>query len=515
VDADPPLAERAFTIVSELIAGTGLTVEAALGPTEADLVVSATPPDEGGVTFVTRYWVVAVNLPHPARGLTMAELGDIVAGRLTDWSSLTGEDRPLRLLIPADPSPPVDQWWPGTVAVGETLPMADIPAALGADPGAVTLLPLDAVDARVRGLAVDGVSVVFGAGEIGSYPLVERAWAQAHEAEDEEFALLLDEVARGLAEQLALPPPEAIILRATGDIIPARCAYARQRDYGDLRHAFLELGSWLAEADITVGSLDASLSDAGVPFGCVETFSLLAPAATVEGLALAGFDVMTVATNHVKDCGQGACGDQAFFDTLANLRGANIAPVGGGADLAEARQPAVLTVEGVRFAFLGYDEIAYYYHAGPGSPGTAPLEEAYVREDVAAARNQADVVVVLPQWGVEYTADPTLGQRALAAAAAEAGADLVIGNHPHWVQAAETIGDAFVAYALGNFVFDQDWSIPTQQGAVLEAAYHGPKLRGIEYHPIRIIDEHQPVFAGPEEAQEILDRIWTASAALD
>ena len=133
---------------------------------------------------------------------------------------------------------------------------------------------------------------------------------------------------------------------------------------------------------------------------------------------------------------------------------------------------------------------------------------------MALAKSLADVVVVLPQWGVEYTADPTLRQRALAAAAVEAGADLVVGNHPHWVQAAEVVGDAFVAYALGNFVFDQTWSIETQQGAVLDAAFHGAQLKGIEYHPIRIVDLHQPVFAEPAEAQQILDRIWTASAAL-
>ncbi len=515
LSADPGLAERAVAVAGEILAVRGLTVEPASDPAEADLVVSETPTDGSAASFVSRYWVVAVGQPHQAQGLTAAELAGIVSGDVADWSSLTGEGTPLRLLIPADPYPPLDQWWPGTTAVAQTLPVADIPAALKADPGAVALLPLEAVDARVRGLAVDGIDPVFGEGEAGSYALVERAWVSTGQADNEEFAQLLDEAARGVAERLTLPPPEPIILRATGDIIPARCVYERHQAYGDLRHAFLELGPWLAEADITVGSLDASLSDAGVPIGCVETYSLLAPAGTVEGLALSGFDVMTVATNHVKDCGQEYCGDQAFFDTLANLRGAGIAPVGGGADLAEARQPAVLTVGGVRFAFLGYDEIAPYYHAEPGYAGTAPLEEAYLREDVAAAQQQADVVVVLPHWGVEYTADPTLGQRALAAAAVEAGADLVIGNHPHWVEAAEYIGDAFVAYALGNFVFDQDWSVETQQGAVLDVAFHGADLKGIRYYPIRIIDQHQPTFAGPEEAQEILDRIWTASAVLE
>jgi poly-gamma-glutamate synthesis protein (capsule biosynthesis protein) len=148
-------------------------------------------------------------------------------------------------------------------------------------------------------------------------------------------------------------------------------------------------------------------------------------------------------------------------------------------------------------------------------PGTAPLNDEFLRQDVAAAASAADVVIVLPQWGVEYTADPTESQRSLARAAVEAGAALVIGNHPHWVQAAETIGATFVAYALGNFVFDQDWSLETQQGVMFEAAFHGAELKGIDYHPVHIWDEHQPRFADPQEAQQILDRIWGASAALD
>ncbi|MCH8950220.1 MAG: CapA family protein, partial [Chloroflexi bacterium] len=74
---------------------------------------------------------------------------------------------------------------------------------------------------------------------------------------------------------------------------------------------------------------------------------------------------------------------------------------------------------------------------------------------------------------------------------------------------------AFIAYALGNFVFDQDWSLETQQGVVLEAAFHGARLAGVQYVPIRIIDQHQPVFAEPAEAGQIMERIWTASAALE
>ncbi len=515
VAADPSLAAGALAVAGQLLAPSGLGAEPAADAAEADLVVSASPPDAEAPSFAGGYWVPVVSLSHAARGLSLSELADAVAGRLGDWSGLTGETRPLRVLLPADPRPPVGQWWPGIVPAAEELSVDEIVAVLATDPGALALLPLDAVDARVRSLAVDGVNVVSGTGDLSSYPLAERAWVVVGEVEDEGLAELLEGMSREMAERLALPPPDPITLRATGDIIPARCAYAKQRDYGDYRHAFLEVGSWLAEADLTIGSLDAAVSDAGVPFGCVETMSLLAPAASAEGLAFAGFDLVTVAANHVKDCGQTWCGDQAFLETLANLRARRIDPVGGGADLAEARQPVVVAIKGVRFAFLGYDEIAPYYHAEPDVPGTAPLNEAYLRQDVAAAAARADVVVVLPHWGAEYTAAPGLGQQALAATAAEAGADLVIGNHPHWVQAAQFVDGAFVAYALGNFVFDQDWSVPTQQGAVLDAVFHGTELKAVEYHPIRIVDRHQPVFASPEEAREILDRIWTASAALD
>ena len=445
----------------------------------------------------------------------MADLGEMVAGHIDDWSALTGRSLPLRLLVPNDPVPPLDRWWPDSVPPPEALPLDEVRAALAGEAGVLALLPLDAVDIATRSLAVDGVNAVFGTGDIASYPLAERIWVTTRQAEDEQFTQLLDQLADALARGLGVPAPAPIILRATGDIIPARCAYAVQRDLGDLRHAYLELGPWLAEADLTVGSLDAALSDAGEPLGCVETFSLLAPAASVDGLAYAGFDVMTVATNHVKDCGVAPCGDRAFFETLANLRAAGIEPVGAGADLTAAREHTIVTAGGVRFAFLGYDEIATYYHAEPDFAGTAPLNEAFLREDVAAAALAADVVVVLPQWGVEYTADPTSGQRALAAAAVEAGAGLVIGNHPHWVQAAEVIDGVFVAYALGNFVFDQDWSVETQQGVVLEVAFHGTQPKGVRYHPIRIVDQHQPVFAGEDEAGEILQRIWDASAALE
>jgi poly-gamma-glutamate capsule biosynthesis protein CapA/YwtB (metallophosphatase superfamily) len=315
---------------------------------------------------------------------------------------------------------------------------------------------------------------------------------------------------------IALPTPEPVTrLLFTGDLIPARCTLAKIRNLGgDFTLPFQPLHGLLSSADVTIGTLDATASDAGTPFGCTATFSLAAPAAAVDGFKYAGYDILANAANHIKDCGTSACGDRAMFETDANLRKAGIKPVGTGKDLAEARAPAVVVRNGIAFAFLAYDDIAPYYHATADSAGAAPLDPDTIAEDVANARKVANVVIVVPHWGIEYTTAPSDRQRAFARAAAAAGADMVVGNHPHWPQAHERIGGTFVAYALGNFVFDQDWSLETQQGALLDATFTGTRLTATRYIPIHIYDQYQPRLAPPDEAKQILDRIEAASTSL-
>ncbi|MBF6601228.1 MAG: CapA family protein [Dehalococcoidia bacterium] len=322
-----------------------------------------------------------------------------------------------------------------------------------------------------------------------------------------------------VASPTAVPPAAPTVepvthLLFTGDLIPARCTYAKVRALGDWTAPFQPLRDRLTRADITVGSLDATLSDAGRPIGCVETFNLAGPAAAVAGLKYAGYDVIAHAANHIKDCGVSPCGDNAMIQTDINLRGAGILTVGDGKDLAAARAPVVVERNGVRFAFLAYDDIASYYQATTGSSGSAPLDPGTVGEDIAAARRVADVVIIVPHWGVEYTTTPSQRQRDFARAAAAAGADLIVGNHPHWVQARERIGSMFVAYALGNFVFDQDWSLQTQQGALLDVTFTGTRITATQYTPVRIYDQYQPRLALPAEAAAIMQRVEAASTAL-
>ena len=189
---------------------------------------------------------------------------------------------------------------------------------------------------------------------------------------------------------------------------------------------------------------------------------------------------------------------------------------GAGKNIAAAHKPAMLNVGGVTVAILGYDTIAKYYAAGPSKPGSAQLTAAGVKADVAAARAAgADVVIVYPHWGTEYKAAPFPAQQRLARAVIDAGADMVIGNHAHWVGAMEVYKGKPIWYALGNFVFDQDWSEPTSEGMLLELTFNGKSLSQVVLHPTVILDKSQPNFLDPAgDGRVVLGQLYDASKKL-
>jgi poly-gamma-glutamate synthesis protein (capsule biosynthesis protein) len=244
----------------------------------------------------------------------------------------------------------------------------------------------------------------------------------------------------------------------------------------------------------------------------VSTTVLQGAASAVEALTEAGVDLVTRASNHALDCWEACSGILVLQETDEVLRQAGIPSAGLANDSAAARTAAVVERDGITFGFLAYDDIAPWYHATPSAAGTAGLDLATLPDDVRAAKTLADHVVVAIHAGIEYQAEPTDRQREAARIAVEAGASLVIGNHPHWVQATEQIGDGFVVYALGNFVFDQPWSVPTQQGIILEAGFTKERMLGYRLRPHIIRGNYQPTLldlAG--EGAPILERVWEAS----
>jgi poly-gamma-glutamate capsule biosynthesis protein CapA/YwtB (metallophosphatase superfamily) len=139
------------------------------------------------------------------------------------------------------------------------------------------------------------------------------------------------------------------------------------------------------------------------------------------------------------------------------------------------------------------------------------LVDSYVIEDIQNAVAAGHIVIPYFHWGVEYVALPTDEQRYFAQLAIDVGAAIVIGSHPHWVQAVETYKGKPIIYSLGNFVFDQAWSRETQEGVYANIWFEGSTVKFIDLIAVLIEDEHKPRRMSEAEAYPVLQRIWDAS----
>ena len=222
-----------------------------------------------------------------------------------------------------------------------------------------------------------------------------------------------------------------------------------------------------------------------------------------------GIDVVTLASNHITDKGVGA-----LKETIAFLRKAGVKSFGAGTTLAAAMKPAVMDVRGVRFAFVGFNEVPGSTAAGPTAAGVTWLTEENVRASVAAARKVADVVVVVPQWGwPEYHADFTARQKTQMKLFLDAGADQVIGHGTHWAGPVSITrddrGQHLVMASHGNFLFGQDWARQVQEGVILEATFVGSKLAQARLHPYIMLDQAQANLTNPTtDGKYVLNQVW-------
>jgi poly-gamma-glutamate synthesis protein (capsule biosynthesis protein) len=216
----------------------------------------------------------------------------------------------------------------------------------------------------------------------------------------------------------------------------------------------------------------------------------------VEGLKFAGVDVANLANNHIENYGQ-----KGVEETTNLLNGSSILATG-------ISGPAFAYVRGLKFAFLGYNDISCQ------SQNISCSNDEKIAKEVVEAKTNSDIVIVAFHWGTEYTSQPTERQQKLAHLAIDSGADLIIGNHPHWIQPVENYGGKIITYAHGNFVFDQMWSQKTREGVVGKYTFYDKNLVDVEFLPVQIDDSGQPYFLEGKDKQRILDEMKQESIKL-
>ncbi len=256
----------------------------------------------------------------------------------------------------------------------------------------------------------------------------------------------------------------------------------------------------LASGDVAVVNVEMAISDRGTPVGKLFTFR--APSSAAQRIADAGIDIANLANNHAKDYGA-----EALKDTIASLEAAGVVALGAGVNDVEAFRHRVLEIdEAVKVAFVGVSRIVpWSFPAGPDSPGIASDEELErVLESVRIASVEADVVIAVVHWGIEVATCPSDDQRAFAQILFDAGADAVIGHHPHVLQAIEFVDGKLVAYSLGNFVWHPRWSITGETG-VLQIDFVGDRIADWKFHP-HLLDENGA--PRPAEGGWRVDRLY-------
>lgn len=341
--------------------------------------------------------------------------------------------------------------------------------------------------------------------------------------EDEDYSLVIETEKDPSSHEASKDKEEfdrsqVVTMSSVGDLMLSRTVYRKMTEFGYMS-PFAKVSDKLSSADITFGNLETSISDmVNAP---TSGMSFVAPSKSMEGINASGFDVLNLANNHSTNFGL-----KVYADLLTILDANKVVYVGGGVNASEAKSYKTFESKGKKFAFIGVNSIVGDQAATASSPGNwkitlAPwgnINQTQVDEVVSVitkAKAENDFVIVMPHWGKEYTHDPNDEMKNLAHQIMDAGADLIVGTHPHWTQGIEFYNEELITYSLGNFVFDQEWSQETKEGLILDTIFYKDRLVSAEVIPVVISNYHQPSIVDGAAGDKILNDIWTSSKKID
>jgi len=276
-------------------------------------------------------------------------------------------------------------------------------------------------------------------------------------------------------------PANSISLVAVGDIMLGGTAEEVLIEKG-YDYPFTKVQHLLNGADIVIGNLEGPLTNL-----CESTLEdkeyifRSPPDLVVPALKKAGFNILNLANNHILDFDI-----QGMNDTINSLSKQHIQTVGTGNNSAQARSGTILQTNNGDVGFLSYSlTFPELFWATKDKAGTAFGHEKDIREDVQRLSKQVDYIIVSFHWGREKSLELRPYQPKLGRAAIDAGADIVIGHHPHVLQAVEEYKDGLIIYSLGNFVFGS-YSTDAKNSVVARLTLHEGKYYSAEFTPINV-----------------------------
>ena len=385
-------------------------------------------------------------------------------------------------------------------------------------PGALGLVPWDEVGPGVKALSVDGESLLDpDAAGAENYPLKPEGATVPDPGKLRRMVvggdIVLDRgqyymvIRRGMGIDFPLDGGYAAVTSR----VPEQSAYSetgiihqftagRTGDAGAVRE-------YLSGADLTLANLENPVIRDAVYHPDATTFT--GDLRLMPVLDQAGIDGVTLGNNHILDAGT-----TGLDETMGHLDDAGIAHAGAGMDLAEARQPMIFDLDGMKVGVLSYMGVPNYdwAWATKTAPGTAPPLQKIMEQDVKRLREKVDLVVVSPHWGIEYTATPEPEQVDFAHAAIDAGADVFVGGHAHWPKGIEMYKGKPIYYGVGNFLLDQSWSEETSTGIFAETTLYGDRVVQTRPVPFIMLDRAQPNFLTPQGGgNRALRKVYAAS----
>ena len=302
---------------------------------------------------------------------------------------------------------------------------------------------------------------------------------------------------------LTVPPSAKVHFCAVGDVLLDRGVRTMIKREG-LDYPFKFVKDTIKNYDLAFCNLECPVCTNGYPLNKLYCFR--ADTSFINSVVGAGFNIISVANNHTLDWGR-----EGFWETINLLKRKGLYPIGGGKDQSSARKPTIITINGLRFAFFGFvdmlpDAIVYL----EDKPGPAYSSTKEIIEEIKKVRKKVDFIIVSIHWGIEFNSFPTMRQIEKAHKMIDAGADLIIGHHPHVLQSVEVYKKRPIVYSLGNFVFDQH-KLYQRQSVIFTCIFEKGKVDSISFIPV-LIKKFRPTFPEKSHGEKIMEKIISISS---